>query len=236
MGYEERLDGRRFDQMREISAKTGVIKQADGSATFRIGDTVAYAAVYGPRDLHPRFLQNPQNGILRCKYNMMPFSGAGDRVRPGGNRRSKELSLVMEKALMPVLNLNEFPNTVVDLFVEFPQTDAGTRCAGICAASMALADAGLFMEDLVSSVSVGKVDDKLVVDLSYKEESYDGEVADVPLAAIPRTGEVTLLQMDGRLTREQLREAVDMGVKACKEIYEVQKDALREKFVKEGAI
>ena len=235
MGYEKRLDGRGFDQMREISAKTGVIKQADGSAKFQIGDTVAYAAVYGPRDLHPKFLQNPQNGILRCKYNMMPFSGAGERVRPGGNRRSKELSLVIEKALVPVLNLNEFPNTVVDLFIEFPQTDAGTRCAGICAASMALADAGLFMRDLVSSVSVGKVDDKLVVDLNYKEEAYEGEVADIPIAVIPRTGEVTLLQMDGRLTREQLKDAIDMGLKACREIYEVQKNALREKFAKEGS-
>ena len=235
MAYEKRLDGRKFDEMREISAKTGVIKQADGSAEFRIGDTIAYAAVYGPRDLHPRFLQNPQNGILRCKYNMMPFSGAGERVRPGGNRRSKELSLVIEKALVPVLNLNEFPNTVIDLFIEFPQTDAGTRCAGICAASMALADAGLFMKDLVSSVSVGKVDDTLVVDLNYKEEAYEGEVADIPIAVVPRTGEVTLLQMDGRLTREQLKEVVDMGSKACREIYEVQKNALREKFAKEGS-
>ena len=233
MSYDQRLDGRKFDEMREISAKTGVIKKADGSAMFKIGDTVAYAAVYGPRDLHPKFLQNPQNGILRCKYNMMPFSGSGERVRPGGNRRSKELSLVIEKALTPVLNLNEFPNTVIDLFIEFPQTDAGTRCAGICAASMALADAGLFMNDLVASVSVGKVDDRLVVDLNYKEEAYDGEVADIPLAVIPRTGEVTLLQMDGRLTREQLKQAVEMGSKACREIYEVQKSALREKFAKE---
>ena len=174
MGYDQRLDGRKFDEMRKISAKVGVIRQADGSAMFKIGDTVAYAAVYGPRDLHPKFLQNPQKGVLRCKYNMMPFSGAGDRVRPGGNRRSKELSMVIEKALVPVLNLDEFPNAVVDLFIEFPQTDAGTRCAGICAASMALADAGLFMKDMVASVSVGKIDDTLLVDLNYKEEAYDG--------------------------------------------------------------
>jgi exosome complex component RRP41 len=96
---------------------------------FQMGDTVAYAAVYGPRELHPKFLQNPQVGVLRCRYNMLPFSGAGDRVRPGASRRSKELSMVIEKALIPVLNLEEFPNSVVDVFVELPQTDAGTRCA-----------------------------------------------------------------------------------------------------------
>ena len=97
---------------------------------FEIGDTQALAAVYGPRNLHPRFKQNPLRGILRCHYNMMPFSGAGDRIRPGGGRRSKEISMVMEKSLAPIVNLNAFPNTVVDIFVEFPQTDAGSRCAG----------------------------------------------------------------------------------------------------------
>ena len=125
MGYDKRVDGRRPDELRPIVAKAGVIKRADGSAMFKIGDTVAYAAVYGPRDLFPKFLQDPQRGILRCRYNMMPFSGAGDRVRPGGSRRSKEISMVTEKALLPVLNLEDFPNAVVDVFIELPQTDAG---------------------------------------------------------------------------------------------------------------
>ena len=83
MSYEKRLDGRAFDEMRPITAKVGIIKRADGSAMFRIGNTVAYAAVYGPRDLFPRFLQNPQHGMLRCRYNMMPFSSKGERVKPG---------------------------------------------------------------------------------------------------------------------------------------------------------
>ncbi|MBI2664145.1 exosome complex exonuclease Rrp41 [Candidatus Woesearchaeota archaeon] len=230
MAYEERFDGRKFDETRPISAEVGIIKEADGSAVFRIGDTVAYAAVYGPRNLHPRFLQDPSKGILRCRYNMMPFSGAGDRVRPGGNRRSKEISMVTEKALLPILNLDEFPNSVVDVFIELPQTDAGTRCAGICAASMALADAGLTMRDLVASVSVGRVDDKILADLNYKEESYDGEVADIPIALTPRTGSLTLLQMDGKISRPELKKALEIGKKVCEQIYEVQKAALKAKF------
>ncbi len=230
MAYEKRFDGRRLDESRKMTAKVGVVKQADGSAMFQIGDTIAYAAVYGPRDLHPKFLQNPQKGVLRCRYNMLPFSGAGDRVRPGGNRRSKELSMVIEKAIIPVLNLEEFPNAVVDVFIELPQTDAGTRCAGICAASMALADAGFAMKDLISSVSVGKVGGTLLVDLTYKEESYEGEVADIPMAIANRSGAVTLLQMDGRVSREELKKAVEMGRKACREVYEIQKKALKSKF------
>ena len=231
MPYTKRIDGRKFDEARKIEAKVGVIKRADGSAMFKIGNTWAYAAVYGPRNLHPKFLQDPQKGILRCNYNMMPFSSSGQRVRPGGSRRSKEISLVTEKALLPVLDLEEYPNSVVDVFIELPQTEAGSRCAGICAASMALADAGLEMKDLVCAVSAGKVDDKLVIDLDYAEESYkDGPVADIPIAVMPNSGKVTLLQMDGEIKKEELMKLIEMTKKALNDIYEIQKKALKEKY------
>lgn len=231
MTYKNRIDGRGFDETRPIEAKVGVIKRADGSAMFRIGNTWAYAAVYGPRNLHPKFLQDPQRGILRCNYNMMPFSSSGERVRPGGSRRSKEISMVTEKALLPVLNLDEYPNSVVDVFIELPQTEAGSRCAGICAASMALADAGLNMKDLVCAVSVGKVADKLLVDLDYSEESYpDAPVADIPIALMPNSGRITLLQMDGEVKKEELMKLLEMGKKVLMDIYEVQKNALKEKY------
>ncbi len=235
MAYTKRKDNRKFDETRQIEAKVGVIKRADGSAYFRIGNTIAYAAVYGPRNLFPRFLQNPTRGILRCNYNMMPFSSRGERVRPGGSRRSKEISMVTEKALLPVLDLEEYPNSVVDVFIELIQTEAGSRCAGICAASMALADAGLKMKDLVAAVSVGRVDDKLLVDLDYSEESYDdGPVADIPVAMMPTSGKISLLQMDGPVSKEELMKLLEMAKKTCKHIYEIQKDALKKRYVGES--
>ncbi len=233
MAYAKRFDGRKFDELRQITAKVGIIPRADGSAMFQIGKTTAYAAVYGPRDLHPKFMQNPQTGILRCNYNMMPFSGHGERVRPGGSRRSKEINMVMEKALLPVLDLKDYPNSVVDVFVELPQTDAGTRCAGITAAAMALADAGLEMKDLVAAVAVGKVGDKVVSDLIYDEEAYneEGGATDIPVAVLPRTGEITLLQLDGGISPADLRKALELAQVKCKEIYEIQKNALKQRFM-----
>jgi len=230
MAYTKRIDKRKFDETRPIEAKVGVIKRADGSAMFKIGNTVAYAAVYGPRSMFPRFLQNPQKGTLRVNYNMMPFSGHGDRVRPGPSRRSKEISMVTEKALLPVVDLKEFPNAVVDVFIELPQTDAGTRCAGICAASMALADAGIAMKDLVSSIAVGVIDGTVVADLNYDEEAFEGEVADIPVAVLPNSGKISLLQMDGHNTRGDLKKALELAKKVCMKIYEVQKKALKEKY------
>ena len=230
MSYTKRLDGRKLDECRPMEAKAGVIKKADGSAYFKIGKTTAYAAVYGPRELYPRFKQDPTTGILRVNYNMLPFSSKGGRIRPGGNRRSKEISMVTENALLPVLDLKEFPNAVLDVFIELPQTDAGTRCAGICAAAMALADAGVPMKEMVSSVSVGTVDGQVLVDLNYDEEAYDAPVSDVPIALLNRTKEISLLQMDGDITEKQLLEAIELGKKACEKIHKVQTEALKAKY------
>jgi exosome complex component RRP41 len=165
----KRKNNRKLNEPREMTAKVGVIKNADGSAYFKMGNTEAYVAVYGPKELYPRFLKNPSKGILRCHYNMLPFSGMGNRVRPGPNRRAKEISMVTEKAFAPVVMLEGFPDTVIDVFIEMSQTDAGSRCVGICAASMALADAGIPMKDLVSAVAMGAIGKDVLIDLEYDE-------------------------------------------------------------------
>ena len=231
MAYKKRFDGRDFTELRKMSAQAGVIKQADGSAYFQAGKTAAYAAVYGPKELHPKFMQNPSKGILRVNYSMMPFSGMGNRVRPGPNRRAKELSMVIQKSLEPVLDLSAYPNCVVDVFIELPETDAGSRCASINAAAIALADAGLLMKDMVSAISVGRVDDKIVADLDYAEEAYeDGPVADIPIAMIPSSGKITLFQLDGDFDPKALQEALDMAKTACEEIKKVQIAAIKAKY------
>lgn len=233
MSYDNRLDGRKFNDLRPIDAKAGVIKNALGSAWFKIGKTEAFAAVYGPREVFPRFKKNARTGILQCHYSMMPFSGMGDRVRPGGNRRSKEISMVMVKSLLPVLDITDYPNASVDVFVDLPQTDAGSRCAAISAASIALADAGFLMKDLVPAVAVGIVDGTVVADLDYAEEAFDADVADIPLAFIPSTGKITLLQMDGLISKDNLIKALELGKEVALKIYEVQKNALKMRYKNE---
>ena len=225
-----RPDKRKVNETRPIETKTGVIKRADGSAVFKIGNTVAYAAVYGPRSLHPKFLQDPEKGVLRVNYNMMPFSGSGDRIRPGSSRRSREIALVTKNALNSVVDLTDFPNAVVDVFIELPQTDAGTRCAGICAASLALADAGISMKEMVTSIAVGLVNGKPVVDLSKEEEDLGGAV-DVPIAVLPHSGKIVLLQLDGEIKKEELIKAIEIGKEACKKINEIQMKTLKEKYM-----
>ena len=229
MAYTKRSDSRKMDECRKISAKVGIIPNADGSAMFAFGKTIALASVFGPRTLNPKHQQDPERGVLRVHYNMLSFS-VGERIRPGLSRRSQEISKVTEWALTPVVMLEEFPGTAVDIHINILQADAGTRTAGINAAAMALAHAGIPMKEMISSVAIGKIDDKIVVDISKEEEDYsEGEGAtDIPMTFLSNSKKVSLLQLDGKIQISRLKEALEAGKKACEEIYKEQVKALKE--------
>jgi len=222
-----RLDGRKAGELRDIKIEAGVLENADGSAYVEIGKNKVRAAVYGPRECHPRHLQNPTRAIIQCKYNMMAFS-VSDRKRPGPDRRSVEISKIIAEALEAVVLTELYPRASIDVYIEIMQANAGTRCAGLTAASVALADAGIPMRDIIPSIAVGKADGKVLLDLNKEEDNF-GQ-ADVPIAIIPKTNEIVLLQMDGNMTREEFDTAISMAVPACHEIYELQKDALKRRY------
>jgi exosome complex component RRP41 len=228
MAEFKRPDGRDIKEMRETEAKVGIIPNADGSAMFRTGKTIAIAAVYGPKKMHPQHKQNPATGQIRCEYNMVSFS-VDDRIRPGRNRRAMEISEITKWALEPSVILEKYPNQVIDVHINIIQADAGTRCAGINAASLALAHAGVPMKDLVSSVSVGKLDKTLVVDLTKEEEDFEeGEgPTDIPIS-MTSSGKITHMQLDGKIGVKQLQESIDLAKEACEKIYEIQKKALKD--------
>lgn len=226
--YPKRVDKRKFDELRPIKAEIGVVPNADGSALFAFGETVAIAAVYGPKHLHPAHMQEPDRGIIRCNYNMLPFS-VTERAKPGPSRRSKEISMVTGNALASVVDLERFPGTVIDVEIMILQANASTRCAGINAAAMALAQAGIVMKELVSSVSIGKIDDKIVTDVIKEEEDWEeGEGAtDIALTMTSKTKEITHIQLDGRIQTKRFMEAIDAAKAACEKIHDYQIRALK---------
>lgn len=225
-----RYDGRRFDEVRPIEAKVGVLKKADGSAFFRLGNTFVVAGVFGPRRVHPKHEEDSERAVLRTHYKMAPFATT-ERSRPGTNRRSIEISKVTREAILPVIIAEEFPKTAVDVFIEVLQADASTRIAGINAAALAIADAGVPMKDLVAACSAGKVDGRVVLDVAGKEDT-EGEL-DLPVAYYPKKKQVTLLQMDGLTTREEVREIIRLALRGCERVYEEQKRALMRKYERE---
>ena len=227
----KRCDGRTINEPRRIMIKAGVLKNADGSAYIEFGNNKIIAGVYGPRDVHPKHLADTDSGILRCRYHMSPFS-VDERKKPAPSRREIEISKVIKEALKPAVMLERFPRTVVDVFIEVLQADGGSRCAALDAASVALADAGIPMRDMVSAIASGKVADTIVLDVN-NEEDQAGQ-ADMPVGYMPNLGKITLIQLDGILTQDEYKKCVQTAIDGCKLVYEIQKKALSDKFFSNG--
>ncbi len=223
-----RHDGRKLSELRPIKLEVGILGNADGSAYIEQGKNKILAGVYGPKEVHPKHLALPDRSRLRCRYHMAPFS-VQERKSPAPSRRDIELSKVIREAFEPSVFTEYYPKTSIDIFIEILQADGGTRCASITAASLALADAGIPLRDLVSACAAGKVDGRIVLDLDDREDK-EGE-ADVPLAYMSNLNAITLLQMDGMLTSEEFEQAINLALEGCNQIYQLQKEALKAKYV-----
>ena len=223
----KRLDGRTAEELRPFKIKAGIIKQADGSCELEFGETKVIAGVYGPKKVLPKHLEENTRAYLKVTYSMIPFS-TSERNRPGPSRRSKEISKVIKDALAPAINLEKYPQTCIDIHIEITNANAGTRTSAINAATVALIDAGIEMRDVVASIAAGKVEDQVILDLFQDEDNF-GQ-ADLPIAMMPRTGEITLVQMDGDMTTNEIKKAIDMCEKACLKIAKVQRKAIIDEY------
>ncbi|HUR25134.1 MAG TPA: exosome complex exonuclease Rrp41, partial [Candidatus Thermoplasmatota archaeon] len=116
----------------------------------------------------------------------------------------------------------------IDIHMEVLQANAGTRCAAVVCAAVALADAGIPMKGLVSAVAAGKANDQVILDLDQAEDNYGN--ADLPVGINHTTGEIVLLQMDGHLSPEQFEKALDMAVEGNKQVVAAQREALLKRF------
>ena len=222
-----RLDGRELHELRPITMRSSVLDRADGSCYLTWGNNKIICAVYGPRELHPKHLAKPDRAIVRVEYRLATFS-VNERKSPAPRRREYELSKLIKESLDAVLFLEKFPNGTIDVYITVLDADGGTRCAALTAASIALADAGIPMRGFVTGCAVGKVADKMVVDLSDVEDK-DGQ-GDLPVAMNYNTGEITLLQCDGEFTIDEVKEGLSLAIQAIGEVYKLQREAVLAKY------
>ncbi len=223
-----RTDGRLPHEIRPIRMTVGILDKADGSAFIEWGGNRILTAVFGPREVHPKHLALPDKALIRTRYNMAPFS-TPERKRPGPDRRSVELSKVIREAIKPAIFVENYPGSVIDIFVEVLRSDAGTRVAGVNAASLALANAGIAMRGLVAACAVGRVENFIICDPNHDEDMWGD--ADMPMAMLMESEKITLLQTDGPMTDEQFKEALEMGRRCIRFLYEMQKEALKRPYL-----
>jgi len=224
----KRLDGRKVDELRPIKIVPSVLARADGSCYMEWGQNKALVGVFGPREALPQHIQNPTKALVNFVYRMATFS-VPDRKRPAPGRREKEISKVCGEALESAIFLERFPNTTIDIYTYIFDSNAGTRVTALAAATVALADAGIPMRDMVAPVAVGRAGGKILLDVNKAEEDAPDAV-DMPMAVMPRTGEVVLLQMDGLVSKEEWKQMFEMGLTGADDIYKLQKEALLKKY------
>ncbi|KAL6053255.1 Exosome complex component MTR3, variant 2 [Balamuthia mandrillaris] len=197
-----RTDGRTPDQFRPIFLKTGVITQASGSAYIELNNTKVIVGVYGPRQT-PKTTYSEQ-GKLNCDFKYTTFAFEGEKRKYMPDKEEKEFSMLMQQALEVSLILDTFPKAEVDVFALVLQADGSALSAAITAASLALADAGIEMYDLVPACSIASVGSVIVLDPSGVEEKH--QRSSLTLAYMPSQEQVTQMLQKGELSTSQTLE------------------------------
>lgn len=136
-------------------------------------------------------------------------------------RRSTEISLLIRQSFDAVIMTHLFPRSQIDIYIQVLQADGGNLSACINAATLALINAGVPMQDFIVSCNAGCIDGTPLLDLNYLEDSAEGP--DLPVAFLPQSGKITMLQMDSRISLDLFEKVVEMAIYGCKLIYEIMK-------------
>lgn len=219
----ERPSGRKWNELRNVKIKLGVVDRADGSCYIEWGKNKILVSVYGPKPVIMKHEEDPYEAIIKVHYEMATFSSLEGRGKPGQNRRAKEISKVIKNIFENIIFTKEFPKTMIEIYITVLQSDGGTRTTSIVAASLALIDAGIPVKGIVGAIAVGRYNNEEVIDLD-KIEDNEGDV-DMPISALG--DEILLLQMEGRLNREEFIKYLKDGVDVINsKVISLQKKAL----------
>ena len=149
----------------------GVSSRADGSAYVESERSKVVAAVYGPRPA--KRAEYTERAEIRCDVKLASFARAQARKAPGQTDEEKAWSSSLEQTLEAVVLLEKYPKSLIDVFVLVLEADGSVLASAINAASVALAQGGIEMRDVVTAVTVGMSGIGPVVDLTADDEKSE---------------------------------------------------------------
>ena len=215
-----RQDGRNLTSLRPLFIRTSMISQANGSAYIEMNQTKVICAVYGPRPIKSVSTGYSELGRLNCFFQLATFSVPSTFTQLYSYKPSteeEELSVLIEQALVASLKLDSFPKSEVDVFIIVLENSGSAFGAAISCASLALADAGVEMYDLVSSCSVGSQKRSLVLDPTFEEEQY-GLDTQMTVSIMPNLNEITQMHHRGETEFNLLTEKIELGIDGCSKV------------------
>jgi ribonuclease PH len=235
-----RTDGRKPRQLRPLTITPGYLKTADGSVLIEVGDTKVICTAKLEERV-PQFLRNSGKGWITAEYGMLPGSSQvrigreASRGKIGG--RTHEIQRLIGRSLRAIADLRSLGERTIWIDCDVIQADGGTRTASITGAYVALREAaaswmtkGILtadpIQDSVAAVSVGIIDGKVLLDLSYEEDSR----ADVDMNFV-MTGSSKFVEVQGTaesapFTRKQMERMTEMAQDGIRELLKAQKRIL----------
>ena len=234
----ERKSGRKFGELRPIKITNNYLKKVAGSVLVEFGNTRVICAA-SLDDKPAPFLRNTGKGWLTAEYSMLPMSTETRTVRESARGklggRTHEIQRMIGRSLRAVTDLTAFGERTVYLDCDVIEADGGTRTASVTGAFVALVD--LFkkmredgavkeipVNDFLSAVSIGIIDNQIMLDLEYEEDSR----AEVDMNFV-MTGSGLFIEVQGTAERvpfskEQMAQMTHLAERGIGQIIERQKE------------
>lgn len=229
-----RFDGRGPETLRPVKITRHFMKHAEGSVLIEWGDTrvICTASV---EERVPPFLRNTGKGWVTAEYSMLPRSThtRTSRDTGRGNGRTFEIQRLIGRSLRSVIDLSDFGERTIWVDCDVIQADGGTRTASITGAYVAIMDAfrrlvkdGVIekipLKDSVAAISVGKVDEKVVLDLNYSEDSRAQVDMNVVMTGSGMFVEVQGTGEEAVFTKQEMDDMLRKARRGIKELTKIQ--------------
>ena len=238
---EQRLNNRQNNELRPIKFTKNFTKHAEGSVLVEFGDTkvIVTATI---EDRIPRWMkdQRPGEGWLTAEYALIPSATHTRVQRERGvslSGRTQEIQRLIGRSLRAAINLTKIGERTITIDADVIQADGGTRTASISGAYVALQmavnklvkDGSLKENPLlepVAAISCGILNDKILLDLDYSEDSTADVDANIVMTASGKIIEFQTTAEGNPFTQEQLIELLNVGKAGISEIIKLQKEAI----------
>jgi ribonuclease PH len=226
-----RVDGRLFDQLREIKITPNISEYAEGSALVEFGRTkVLCTATYEPKA--PQWLMGTGGGWVTAEYGMLPRSTHTrmKRDKAANSGRTQEISRLLGRSLRAAVNLKQLGEKQIMIDCDVLNADGGTRTAEITGGYVALALALKKLHDVseiktnplqhyVAAISVGLHEGKVLLDLNYDEDSSIGTDMNFVMTDGGHFVEVQGTAEQHPFSRQELNSMMDVAEKGCRELF-----------------
>ncbi len=235
-----RKNGRKPNELREIRISKNYVTHPEGSVLIEYGNTKVICNATIENNV-PRFLRGKNMGWVTAEYGMLPRS-TNERMRreakskQGG--RTMEIQRLIGRSLRSAIHLDKIGERSITVDCDVIQADGGTRTAsitgGFVAVCLALRNeeknenfsSSDAIKTFTGSVSLGKVNGEILLDLDYEEDSNAQTDINFVMNDEGHFVEMQGTAEEGAFTRKELDHMIDLASEGIKSIIEIQKKVL----------